>query len=97
MDLRKPLKVTIVGTQADSSRVLLAHHAKRCSDLCQSLRQMPKIQQYHQIAVRRVDPYDSPMAICSMRVRHYGIVPNGGAIAEVPDSGHRLLHKMGES
>ena len=32
-DFWKSLRATIVGTQADSSGVLLAHHAKRRSDL----------------------------------------------------------------
>ena len=68
---------------------------KRRLDLCQSLRQMPKIQQYHQIAVRRVDTYDSPMVVRLVGVRHHGAVPNSGMIDEVPDNGHRLLHKMG--
>ena len=58
---------------------------------------MPKIQQYHQTAVRRVNPYDSPMVVRSVGVRHHGTVPNSGAIAEVLDSGHRLLHKMNGS
>ena len=58
---------------------------------------MPKVQQHHPTVVRRVDPYDSPIAVRSVRVRHHGAVPNSGAIAEVLDSGHRLLHKMGGS
>ena len=58
---------------------------------------MPKIQQYHQIAIRRVDPYDSHVAVHSVGVRHHRAVPNSGAIVEVLDSGHRLLHKMGGS
>ena len=48
-------------------------------------------------AVRGVDPYDSPMAVRSVGFRHHGAVPNSGVIAEVPDSGHRLLHEMGGS
>ena len=58
---------------------------------------MPKIQQYHQIAIRRVDPYDSLVVVRSVRVRHYGAVPNSGVTTKVLDSGHRLLHKMGGS
>ena len=96
-DLRKSLRVTIVDTQIDLSKVLLAHHAKRCPDLCQSLRQMPKIGQYHKTAIRRVDPYDSPMDVRSVGLRHYRATPNGGATVEVPGSGHRLLHEMGGS
>ena len=96
-DLQKSLRVTIVGTQIDLSKVLLAHHAKRCPDLCQSLQQMPKIQQYHKTAVRRIDPYDSPMAVRLVGFRHYEIVPNSGVTAEVPGSGHRLLHEIGGS
>ena len=87
----------IVGTQADSSRVLLAHYAKRHSDLCQSLRQMLKIQQHHPTAVRRIDPYNNPMVVHLVEVKHYETVSNSGVTAEVPDSGHRLLHKMGGS
>ena len=56
---------------------------------------MPKIQQYHKTAVRRIDPYDSPMAVRLVGFRHYEIVPNSGATAEVPGSGHRLLHEIG--
>ena len=96
-DLQKPLRVMIVGTQADSRRVLLAHHAKRRSNLCQNLRQMPKIQQHHPTAVWRVDPYDSPMAIRLIGVRHHGVIPNSDVTTEVLNCGHRLFHKMGRS
>ena len=69
---------------------------------------MPKIQQYHQTAIQRADPYDNPISVRSMGVRHhgavrsvgvrhYGAVPNSGATAEVPDSRHRVFHKMGGS
>ena len=58
---------------------------------------MPKIQQHHSTAVRRVDTYDNPMVVPSVRVRHHGAIPNSGAIAEVLDSRHRLLHKMGRN
>ena len=61
------------------------------------MRQMPKIQQYHQTADRRVDPYDSLVAIHLMGVRHHGVVPNSGVTAEITNSGHRLLHKIGGS
>ena len=96
-DLRKPLWVTIVSTQTDPSRVLLAHHAEGCPNLCQNLWQVLKVQQRHQTAIRRVDHDDSPVAIYSVGIRHHRINPNSGAIAEVPYSRHRLLHKVGRS
>ena len=48
-----------------------------------------------QTVIRRVDLYDSPMAIRLVGVRHHGVVPNSVTIDEVPDSGHRLFHQMG--
>ena len=48
-------------------------------------------------AVREVNPYDSPIAVHSVGVKHHGAVPNSGATAEVPDSRHQLLHEMGGS
>ena len=61
------------------------------------MQQMPKIQQYHQTAGRRVDPYDNPVAVHLMGVRHHAVVPNSGVTAKITNSGHRLLHKMGGS
>ena len=87
----------IVGAQTDLSGILLAHHAKGRTDLCQNLQQVSKVQQYYQATVRRVNPNDSPMAVCSVGVKYHRVVPNSGATAEVPDIRHRLLHKMGGS
>ena len=36
-DLREPLRVTVIGTQTDSSWILLAHYVEGCPDLCQNL------------------------------------------------------------
>ena len=94
-DLRKPLKVMVIGTQAHSNRVLLAHHAKGCLNLCQNLWQMSKVQQRHQTVVWKVEPNDSPMAVCSVGVRDHGTILDSGTTAEIPYSRHRLLHKVG--
>ena len=56
----KPLRVMVIGTQTNSSEVLLTHQAKGCLNLCQSLRQVSKVQQYYQATVKRVNPNDSP-------------------------------------
>ena len=95
--MRKPFGVKVVGAQTSADRILLGHHAEGRPDLCQSLRQVSKVQQYHQIVVQRVDPIDNPMVVCSVGIRHHGAIPHCGATAEVPDSGHRLLYKMGGS
>ena len=50
----------IVGSQTDLSGILLAHHAKGHTNLCQNLQQVSKVQQYYQATVRRVNPNDSP-------------------------------------
>ena len=96
-DLQEPLRVVVVSTQIRSNGVLLTHHVEGCSNLCQSLRQVSKVQQCHQTAVRRVDPNDSPMAVRSVGIRHHRAIPDSSMVAEVPHSRHRLLHKMGGS
>ena len=96
-DLREPLRVTVVGTQTDSSRILLAHNAERCPNLCQSLRQVSKVQQRHQTTVERINPNGNPGDICLVGIRHHGPISNSGTATEVPYSRHRLLHKVGRS
>ena len=96
-DLRKPFRGTIISAQAYSSRILLAHHAEGQASLCQSLRQVSKVQQCHLTTVRGTHPYDNPIAIRSMGVRYHGSFPNSNQVTEVPSSQHRLLHEMGRS
>ena len=94
-DLREPIKVAVVGTQTNLSWILLAHYAEGCSDLCQCLRQMSKVQQHYQTADERTDPNDGPVAIRLMGIGHHGPIPNSHVAAEVPYSRHRLFHQMG--
>ena len=87
-DLRKPLRGTIVGIQANSSRILLAHFTEGCANLCQSLRQVSKFWQHHQTTVCGTHPYDNPMAVRLVGIRYYGPLPNGSQATEVPSSWH---------
>ena len=93
-DLREPLRVTVPGTQTNSSWILLAHYAEGCPDSCQNLRQISKVQQHHQVADGRTNPNDSPVAICSMGTGHHGPILNSNAAAEVPYNRHILFHQM---
>ena len=74
--LRKPLKGTIVGEQADTSKILQAYYAEGCANLCQSLQQVSEIRQCHQTTLRGTHSYDGPMAIRSMGIRYHGSFPN---------------------
>jgi len=87
----------ITSTQVDSSRILLAYHAEGCPSLCQSLRQMPKVQQHHQIANGRAQPDDDPMAFYSIGIGNHGPIPNSDETTEVPSGRHRLLYQIGGS
>ena len=74
-DLWKPLWGTIVGTQADSSRILLAHYAEGHANSCQSLRQVSEVRQHHQTTARGTHPYDGFVAVHSVGIRYYGPLP----------------------
>ena len=96
-DLWEPLRVAVVGTQIDSSWILLAYYVEGCPCLCQSLRQMSKVRQHHQTDNRRTHPNNGPMTFLSMRVGHYGPIPSSNETAKVSNNRHRLLHQMGRS
>ena len=55
-NLQKPLRGTIAGEQSDSSRTLLAYYADERANLCQNLRQVPKVRHRHQTTVRGTHP-----------------------------------------
>ena len=61
-NLWKPLGVMIIGTQIDSSGILLAYYAEGCLGICQSLWQMSKVQQRHQIRqpAKELTPMTTP-------------------------------------
>jgi len=58
---------------------------------------MLKVHQCLQTAARRVDPNDSSMTVRSVGIRHHGAILDSDIAVEVPQSVHRLLHKMGGS
>ena len=66
----------IVDKQVDLCRILLAYYAEGHANLCQSLRQMLEIRQYHQTIVRRTHPYDSLVVVYSVGIRYHGPLPN---------------------
>ena len=57
-------------------------------------RQMSKVQQRYQTTNRRAHPNDGPMTFCSMGIRHHRHIPNSNETAKVPNSWHRLLHRV---
>ena len=74
--LRKPLRRTIISTQVDPSRILLAYNAKGHASLCQVLRQVLEVQQFHQTIIRRTNTHDGPLVIRSMGSRYHGPLPD---------------------
>ena len=74
----KPLGGTVVSAQVDPSWVLLANYAKRHTSLCQDLRQVLEVQQFHQTTVRRANTHDDPLAIHLMGTRYNRSLPNRG-------------------
>ena len=75
----------------------MAYYAEGCLGLCQSLRQMSKVQQRHQTADRGAHPNDNLITFCLIGNGHYELIPNSNETAEVPNSRHRLFHQMGRS
>ena len=82
----------VTSAQANSGRILLVYHAEGYLSLCQSLRQMSEVQQYHQTTNRGVYSDDSSVAFCSKGVKHHGPIPNGSKIVEVTSGQYRLLY-----
>ena len=76
--LWKPLGGTVVSAQVYPSWVLLANYAKRHTSLCQDLRQVLEVQQFHQTTVRRANTHDDPLAIHLMGTRYNRSLPNRG-------------------
>ena len=76
--LWKPLRGMVVSAQDDSSWVLLANYAERCISLCKTLRQVSKVQQFHQTTIQRANTHDGPLAIRLMGTRYHGSFPNRG-------------------
>ena len=58
---------------------------------------MSKVQQHHQTAIRRVDPDDNPMAICSVGIRHHGTIPDSSATTKVLIAGIDYFTKWVEA
>ncbi|XP_050240791.1 uncharacterized protein LOC126689600 [Quercus robur] len=81
--LKKPLRSTIVSTQDDPNRILLAHNAEGRVSLCKVLRQMSKVQQFHQTTIRRANPHDNTLAIHSMEARYRGPIPDNEKATKV--------------
>ena len=87
----------IISTQTNLGQIPLAHHAEGHPGLCQNLRQVPEVQQCHQIAVGRINSNNGPVAICSVGIKHHGPIPDSSTVVEIPYSRNRLLHKVGKS
>ena len=87
----------VIGAQADSGWILLAHHAEGCPSLFQSLQQMSKVRPRHRTANRRAHSNDGPVAFRSMGIRYHGPIPNSDEITEVFSGRHRLFYQMGGS
>ena len=90
--LRKPLERTIISTQAGQSRILLAYNAEGHASLCQVLRQVLEVQQFHQVTIRRADPHGDTLAVRSMEARYHGPILGSDQAVKVFGSWHRLFH-----
>ena len=76
--LWKPFGGTVVSSQVDPSWVLLANYAERRTSLCQGLRPVLEVQQFHQTTIQRTNTHDGPLAIRLMETRYHGPLPNRG-------------------
>ena len=95
--LRKPLGGTVISTKVDPSRTLLAYNAKGCASLCQVLRQVSEVQQFHQTTILRTDPYDGTLVVCLIGARYHGTIPDSDKATKVFGTWHRLFHQVGRS
>ena len=93
--VRKLLRSAFIGSQAHTSRVLLAYNAEGYPILRKSMWQVPMLQQCHKITVWTIHPDERPMALRSMGTGHHGTLSDGDVTTQVPSYRDQLLHQMG--
>lgn len=79
MGVWEPLRGMIVGPQAHKNRVLLAHTTEGCPILCESMWQMPILQQCHKAAIKAIHPNERPMAFRLIGIGYHGTLSNSNA------------------
>ena len=88
----KPFGSTIAGSQAHTSRVLLAYYIEGHSVLREGVQQMPMLQQHYITTVRTTYPNECFLTIHLMGAQHNGTLPYGNTTSQIPRLKDQLFH-----